>query len=161
MPLRYTLSKDSITAYAMFLGKVTQNRRKKQRKSVKFPSNVLMQQAITDGDVQEMKELINEYGQHIVNDPEPSGLSPVMRCVFKGQMAPLRPLVAAGANLAAQDGENWTVLHVAASMDDIDAAKLIVKHCKQSLIKVCNVDGERPIDLAESNDMAQLLLAAD
>ena len=57
-----------------------------------------------------------------------------------------------------QDGENWTVIHVAASMDDMDAAKLIVKHC---LTKVCNVDGERSIDLAESNDMAQLLLVVD
>ena len=52
-----------------------------------------MQQAITDGDVQEMKELTNEYGNHIINDPEPSALSPVMRCVFEGLMA---PLVAAG-----------------------------------------------------------------
>ena len=37
-------------------------------------------------------------------------------------MAPLRLLVAAGANLASQDSENWTVLHVAATMDDMDAA---------------------------------------
>ena len=48
-----------------------------------------MQQAITDGDVQEMKRLITDYGKEVVNAPEPTGLPPVMRCVFEGQMAPL------------------------------------------------------------------------
>ena len=119
-----------------------------------------MQQAISDGDVQEMKCLITDYGKDVVNVPEPTGLPPVMRCVFEGQMAPLLLLVAAGADLAAQDSENWTALHVAASMDDKYAAKLILNLCKTCLISVRNVDGETPIDLAESNDMANLLNAA-
>ena len=45
-------------------------------------------------------------------------------------------------------------------MDDKYAAKLILNLCKSCLISVCNVDGETPIDLAESNDMANLLNAA-
>ena len=140
---------------------LTQPREKKQHKSVKFPSNVLLQQAIIDGDVQEMKQLINDYGKHVVNEPEPTGLPPVMRCVFEGQLAPLRLLVKAGADMAARDGENWTVLHVAASMDDTDAAKLVLNNCTTRLTQVRNVDGERPIDLAESTDMTSLLKDAD
>ena len=150
-----------VTTCAKYIGRLTQDRKKKQRKAVKFPSNVLMQLAITDGDVQEMKQLMKERGGHVINDPEPSGLSPAMRCVFEAQLAPLRLLVEAGADLAAQDSENWTVLHVAASMDDLEAAKLIVKHSKTCLTQVRNVDGERPIDLTESSDMARLLLDAD
>ena len=134
---------------------------KKKCKSVRFPSNVLMQQAITVGDVQEMKQLISEHGSGVVSKPDPSGLPPVMRCVFEGQLAPLRLLVEAGADLAARDSENWTALHVAASMDDEEAAKFILNHCKQCLTQVHSVDGERPIDLAESTDMATLLLEAD
>ena len=135
--------------------------KKKKRKSVKFPTTVLMQQAIMDGDVQEMKQLIGDYGSRVASECEPSGLPPVMRCVFESQLAPLRLLVEAGADLAAEDSENWTVLHVAAAMDDLDAANFVLQHCKHNLTQVRNVDGERPIDLAESTEMAKLLLHAD
>ena len=64
--------------------------------------------------------------------------------------------VAAGADLAARYSQNWTALHVVASMDDKCAAKLILNLCKMCLISVRNVDGETPIDLAESNNMANL-----
>ena len=100
------------------------------------------------------------YGKEVVNAPEPTGLSPVIRCVFEGQMAPLLLLVAAGADLAARDSENWTALHVTVSMDDKYAAQLILHLCKMCLISVRNVDGETPINLAESNDMANLLTSA-
>ena len=76
-----------------------QRKKKQQIKSVKFPPNILMQQAITDGDVQEMKQLIIKYGKEVVNAPEPTGLPPIMRCIFEGQMAPLQLLVAALADL--------------------------------------------------------------
>ena len=135
--------------------------KKKKRKSVKFPTTVLMQQAIMDGDVQEMKQLIGDYGSRVASECEPSGLPPVMRCVFESQLAPLRLLVEAGADLAAEDSENWTVLHVAAAMDDLDAANFVLQHCKHNQTQVRNVDGERPIDLAESTEMAKLLLHAD
>ena len=72
-----------------------------------------------------MKWLITDNGKEVVNGLEPTGLPPGMRCVFEGQMAPLL-LVAAGGDLAALDSENWTVLHVAASMDDKYAVKLRV-----------------------------------
>lgn len=144
---------------AQYIGRLAQqDRRKKQRKSVRFPSTVLMQQAIMDGDIQEMKQLMNEYGSGVVNEKEPSGLSPAMRCVFEAQTAALRVLVEAGADLAATDSENWTVLHVAASMDDIEAAKMVINNCSQCLTQIRNVDRERPIDIAESTEMARLLL---
>lgn len=133
---------------------------KKQRKGVRFPDSVLMQQAITEGDLQEMKELIRERGVKIVEVREPSGLPPVMRCVFESKTHCLKLLVEAGADLAARDEENWTALHVAAAMDDIEAAAFIVKNAR-SLTEARNADGERPIDLAESVEMARLLLHAD
>ena len=147
---------------SQYLRTMTQlSEKKRKRKTVKFPSAVLMQQAIMDGDVQEMKQLIGDFGSRVASECEPSGLPPVMRCVFEGQLAPLRLLVEAGADLAAQDSESWTALHVAAAMDDVDAAKFIVNTCRHNLTQVRNVDGERPIDLAESTEMATLLLEAD
>jgi ankyrin repeat protein len=148
-----------VTACAQYIGRLTQ--KKKPKRSVKFPSSVIMQQAIIDGDVQEVKQILEERGSCVANEREPGGLYPAMRCVFESQLEALKVLVDAGADLTAQDGENWTVLHVAASMDDLEAAKFVLNQCKQCLTHVRNVDGERAIDLAESTDMARLLLEAD
>ena len=134
---------------------------KRKRKSVSFPTSVLMQQAITAGDLKQMIQLICVYGKSVVNVCEPSGLSPAMRCVFESRTAALHILVEAGANLSHRDSENWTALHVAASMDDLTAAKLILKRCKQDLTQLRSVDGERPIDLAQSPEMVRLLKFAE
>ena len=135
----------------------TEERKRKQHKSVNFSKSVLIQQAITDGDLQQLIQLIHEHGKSIVNCIEPSGLSPAMRCVFESQMAALRIVVAAGANLSHCDSEKWTALHVAASMDDIPAAIFILKWCREDLTQFVSIDGERPIDLAQSPEMIQLL----
>ncbi len=132
----------------------------KKRKGVKFPPSVLMQQAITEGDVQEVRQLLCKHGSNIAGAREPSGLPPVMRCVFESKTHCLKLLVEAGADITARDEENWTALHVAAAMDDIEAATFIVK-TDASVTEVRNVDGERPIDLAESVAMARLLLKAE
>ena len=148
-----------VTACAQYIGRLTQ--KKKPKRSVKFPSSVIMQQAIIDGDVQELKQILEERGSCVANEREPGGLYPAMRCVFESQLDALKVLVEAGADLSAQDDGEWTVLHVASSMDDLDAARFVLNQCKRSLTHVRNVDGERPIDLAESADMARLLLDAD
>ena len=72
-------------------------------------------------------------------------------------MSALRIVVAAGADLSHCDSEKWTALHVAASMDDIPAAIFILKWCREDLTQFVSIDGERPIDLAQSPEMIQLL----
>ena len=133
----------------------------KKKRGVRFPPNVLLQQAIIEGDLKEMERLIDEFGSKIVNEREPCGLTPAMRCVFENQLGALAILADAGAEFAACDGENWTVLHVASTMDDVEAAKFILAHGQLCLTQAKNVDGERAIDLAESSDMSRLLLDAE
>ena len=133
----------------------------KQRKGVHWPVSILMQQAITDGDVAEIRDLIHEYGNKVVLENEPSGLPPVMRAVFEEELESLRLLVESGADLTAQDPEGWNVMHVASAMDDLEAAKFVLASCNESLTSAHNADGQRPIDLAESVEMARLLLDAD
>ena len=153
-----------VTACAHYIGRLTQHehrQKKKLRKSVKFPTAVLLQQAIIDGDVQEVKQILSERGSCVASEKEPSGVTPAIRCVFESRLDALRLLVEAGADLSATDDEGWTPLHVAASLDDTEAGRYILSQGKQSLVFGCNADGERAIDLAESPEMARLLLNAD
>ena len=128
-----------------------------QRRRVRFTSPVLMQQAITEGDVEEIKQLISTHGSEIVSCREPSGLTPVMRAVFESQTECLKLLVEEGADLTAKDDELWTPLHVAAAMDDVEAAEFIIDACNVNLIWAATQEGHRPLDLAESSEMAKLL----
>ena len=137
--------------------------RAKQRKGVTFPLGVLMQQAVTSGDLKEIKQLIADHGSKAVEEREPNGLPPVMRAIFEGQTDCLRLLIESGADVLAKDPENWNVLHVAAAMNNMEAAQLVLttrtKH--QGILQARNIDGEKPIDLVESIEMTRFLLHAD
>ena len=131
----------------------------KPKNGVKFPSSVLMQVAIMNGDEHEMHKLISNFGTGIIDEREPSGLPPVMRAIFEGQIRSLQVLIDAGADLTACDTEDWNVLHVAAAMDDYEAAELIISSCSNApaLLQAQNVCGEKPVDLAEEKEIKQLL----
>ena len=134
---------------------------RKRRKGVHWPVSIMMQQAITDGDLEQIRELISEHGNKTLIESEPSGLFPAMRAVFESQLDSLKLLVEKGADLTAQDPQGWNVLHVAAAMDDLEAAEFVIASCNESLTSAYNADQERPIDLADSVEMARLLLQAD
>lgn len=131
------------------------------RKGVHFPISVLLQQAITEGDTAEIEQFLKQHGKKVVEEREPSGLPPVMRAIFEGQLECLKMLVKAGAELTSTDPEGWNVLHVAAAMDDMEAAKFVMEACSAPLTHVRNIEGQRPIDLAESPEMASYLLHAN
>ena len=135
----------------------------KTKKGVHFPLGVLMQQAVTNGDLKEIKQLVKDFGPEAMNEKEPSGLPPVMRAIFEGQLDSLQMLINAGADVSVRDLEDWNVLHVAAAMDDYKAAELIICSCKDidTMLHSENMAGERPIDLAENIEMARLLLDAN
>ena len=133
-----------------------------KKKGVRWPVSIVMQQAITDGDLVEIRALIAQHGKKILLEKEPSGLPPVMRAVFEDQLDSLKLLVENGADLTAQDCEGWNVLHVASAMDDLEAAKYILAtNTEYSFTQTTNVDNQRPIDLAESIEMASFLLNED
>ena len=119
-------AKSTLPINGAIFSQSSQKTSKSQKKRVRFPSAVLMQQAITEGDADEIKQLISEHGDKVVEEREPSGLPPVMRAVFESQTECLKVLVEAGADLTARDEEHWTALHVAAAMDDMEAAEFIV-----------------------------------
>ena len=128
-----------------------------------FPLGVKLQQVVTEGEVQELKELLHKHGNKIVEEREPNGLLPIMRAIFEDQLECLKVLLEVGANVTAQDPEEWNALHVGSAMDNMDAARIILKAGgeRKGMTQTRNVDCERPIDLAESVEMSRLLLEAD
>lgn len=131
------------------------------KKAVRFSTAVLMQQAVAEGDVQELNRFLVEYGAGILDERDPSGLTPVMRATLEGQLNSLVFLVEAGADLTARGHDGWTPLHVAAAANNTDAARYVIDRSKENLTQVHSVDGEKPIDLAESLEMASLLIDAE
>ena len=131
------------------------------KNGVSFPSSVLMQVAIMNGDQHEMHKHISKFGTGIIDEREPSGLPPVMRAIFEGQIDSLQLLIDAGADLTVCDPEKWNVLHVAAAMDDYEAAALIISSCsdatKLTLLQAQNACGEKPVDLTEDKEIIQLV----
>lgn len=128
-----------------------------EKGGVRFDPAVLLQVAVTNGDEAEIKELISEHGKSIVDLKEPTGLPPIMRAIFEGQVNSLLLLIDSGADVQAHDPEEWNILHVAAAMDDIEATEVILSSLSHrkliQLFEEENACGQKPVELAEDEDM--------
>lgn len=137
----------------------------KDGKDVTFqlPVGVLMEQVVTEGEVEELKDLLAKHGNKLVDVRERSGVPPILRAILEDHIDCLKVLLAAGANILAKDAEEWNAFHIASAMDNIMAAKMILEAGERhkGMTQSKNIDGERAIDLAESLEMARLLLHAD
>ena len=130
------------------------------KRSVTFPVNVMLQQAITDGDKQEIKKIIYKHGKSVLDLKDPTGMPLLLRAIFEDQFECFQLMVSEGADLLAVDEEGWNALHVAVSLEDINAIELLVQH-KPELINSRTVDGLRPINVCESNEVCAYLLQAE
>jgi len=96
---------------------------------------VQIQQVVTEAEVEEeFKDLLQKHGNKTVEEREPNGLPPIMRAIFEDQMECLKVLLEAGANLTAQDWEEWNALYVASAIDNLEAAKIILQAGKEKLL---------------------------
>ena len=132
-----------------------------KKNGIRFDPSILMQVAVTNGEEPEIAKLISEHGKGIVDLKEPTGLPPVMRAIFEGQVNSLQLLIQAGADLGAHDPEDWNVLHVAAAMDDYDAVEVILSSLSPRksivLLEEGNTCGQKPVELAEEEEMITFL----
>ena len=132
----------------------------KAKKSVTFPINVMLRQAITDGDKEEIKNLISKHGKNVLNLKDPTGMPLLLRPIFEDEIECFQLMVDEGADLLAADKEGWNTLHVAVSLEDMDAIELLLQH-KPELINSRTIDGLRPINVCESNEVCAYLLQAE
>lgn len=134
----------------------------KVNKRVKFTLDVLLHEVVSQGSVEELRELLKEHGQAVLSKYDSNGFPLGVRAVHCGQFEVLRFLVSQGYDLTLADEEGWTALHMAASMDDTASAALIlVQPNAYKLTQQKNVAGKRPLDVCETAEMASLLVQAD
>ena len=129
-------------------------------RGVTFPVNVMLHQAITDGDNEEIKKIINKHGKNVLDLKDPTGMPLLLRAIFEDQIECFQLMVNEGADLLAADQEGWNALHVAVSLEDIDAIELLLQY-KPELINSRTIDGLRPINVCESNEVCAYLLQAE
>ena len=132
----------------------------KAKKRVSFPVNIVLQQAITDGDKEEVKKTCKLHGKNVLDLKDPTGMPLLLRAIFEDQIECFQLMVNEGADLLVTDEEGWNALHVAVSLEDMDAIELILQH-KPELINSRTIDGMRPINVCESNEVCAYLLQAE
>ena len=132
----------------------------KAKRGVTFPVNVMLQQAIADGDKGEIKKIIKQHGKSVLDLKDPVGMPLLLRAIFEDQIECFQLMVNEGADLLAADEEGWNALHVAVSLEDMEAIELLLQH-KPELINSRTIDGLRPINVCESNEVCAYLLQAE
>ena len=134
---------------------------KRKKKAVRFGMDVVLKHIVTEGDVKELMQLVEKHGNSLVNQRDSLSVPIAMTAVIEDQYEVFEFLVSKGADLRLSDEEGWTVLHAAAACGDLRAAKCIIQAAGPGITNMRTLHGLRPIDLAESPEMAHFLLTAD
>ena len=132
----------------------------KAKKSVTFPVNIVLQQAIIDGDKEDIKKIIKQHGKSVLDLKDPTGMPLLLRAIFEDQIECFQLMVNEGADLLVTDEEGWNALHVAVSLEDMEAIEPLLQH-KPELINSRTIDGLRPINVCKSNEVCAYLLQAE
>jgi hypothetical protein len=122
-----------------------------------IPSEVLLNSAASNGDVEQVKLLIVE-GTNV--DAILFGQTPLHLAVYNGHKSVAELLIVNGANINAQDENGWTPLHSAASNGHKSIVELLIANGAN--INTQNESGRTPLHLAVYNghkSIAELLIA--
>ena len=145
---------DTLRAFAVITEK------KKRKRSVRFSVNVLLEQAVSEGNVEELKCLVEEHGKEAVNMEDSLGRPLAVRAVLEEQLEVLQFLIQNNANLALADDSGWTPLHYAAAYNDVRIATELI-NANASLTICQTYRGSKPVDVADSPQMISLLVYAN
>ncbi|XP_037792597.1 protein phosphatase 1 regulatory subunit 16A-like [Penaeus monodon] len=124
-----------------------QKRRRENKKSVKFISNVMLLEAAARNDIEEVQALLEaNVNPDSTNE---DGLTALHQCCIDDSEEMMRLLVHHGANVNAQDSEKWTPLHAAATCGHLHLAKFLI--AKGANLLAVNADGNMPYDICEDD----------
>lgn len=145
---------DTLRAFAAIAEK------RKRKRTVRFSLNVVLEQAVSEGNVEELKRLVQEHGNDVVNMDDSLGRPLAVRAVLEEQFEVLQFLIQSNANLALADDSGWTPLHYASAYSDVRIATVLI-NAEPSLTICQTYRGSKPVDVADSPQMISLLVYAN
>lgn len=125
-----------------------------RRKSVSFQPEVLLQQIVTEGDVEEIKDVLSTAGLDI-NRMSPAGLTALHQAAMDGNVECAQTLLLNGGDVNVTDCEGCTPLHTAAICGHTEFVHFLLAAGADPFLKTD--DGQIPIQLAEEEKIKKLL----
>lgn len=125
-----------------------------RRKSVSFQPEVLLQQIVTEGDVEEIKDVLSTAGVDI-NRMSPAGLTALHQAAMDGNVECAQTLLLNGGDVNVTDCEGCTPLHTAVICGHTEFVHFLLAAGADPFLK--SDDGQIPIQLAEDEKIKKLL----
>lgn len=129
-----------------------------RRRSVTFQPEVLLQEIVTDGDLEAVSEILESGIIADVNKMSPSGLTALHQSAIDGNLECAKALVAKGANVNCMDCEKWTPLHAAVMNGSIEFVRFLLASGAKPHLK--NDNGETAYDMSKNGPIRKMLLHA-
>eukprot|EP00117_Sycon_ciliatum_P008109 scpid26798/ scgid10953/ Protein phosphatase 1 regulatory inhibitor subunit 16B; CAAX box protein TIMAP; TGF-beta-inhibited membrane-associated protein len=127
-----------------------------RKKSVSFPAEVLLADAIHDGDIEEVRGLLVS-GAIAADALLDNGLTPLHSAVLERQREIVKLLLARGARVEQRDSDGWTALHAAATEGTVPVTHLLLENGADPWTKT-KKEKKTAYELA-SNDNVRLVLS--
>ncbi|XP_065226131.1 protein phosphatase 1 regulatory subunit 12B isoform X3 [Planococcus citri] len=124
-------------------------------KKIQFSLECVFLAACASGDKEEVLKLLNVGAD--IDTSNVDGLSALHQACIDDNLDMVEFLVEHGADINKGDNEGWTPLHATASCGFISIAKYLIEQGAD--IAAVNNDGELAVDIAESDEMEDLLHA--
>ncbi|KAM8796927.1 PPR27 phosphatase, partial [Eudromia elegans] len=134
-------------------------RRWRAARTVHFPNDVVFQDHIKQGDLEQVGRFIRTR-KVTLDTIYPSGMAALHEAVLTGNLDCVKLLVKYGANIHQRDENGWTPLHMACSDGYPDIARYLMELGASP--EATNDAGEKPADLVdpEYKELVELFEAA-
>ncbi|NWV97542.1 PPR27 phosphatase, partial [Machaerirhynchus nigripectus] len=131
------------------------NLRLRASRTVHFPNDVVFQDHIKQGDLEQVGRFIRAR-KVTLDTIYPSGMAALHEAVLTGNLDCVKLLVKYGADIHQRDENGWTPLHMACSDGYADIARYLLS--LGASLEATTDDGEKPSDLIdpEYEDLVQL-----
>ncbi|XP_034232867.1 protein phosphatase 1 regulatory subunit 12A isoform X9 [Thrips palmi] len=126
---------------------------KTKTRKIKFSAGCVFLAACASGDKEEVVRLVEKGAD--IDTANVDGLTALHQACIDDNLDMVEFLVQHGADVNRGDNEGWTPLHATASCGFISIAKYLIEHGAN--VAAVNNDGELPLDIAESDEMEELL----
>ncbi|XP_012521295.1 protein phosphatase 1 regulatory subunit 12A isoform X4 [Monomorium pharaonis] len=122
-------------------------------RKIKFSSDIVFLAACAASDKEEVVRLLQKGAD--INTGNVDGLTALHQACIDDDLDMVEFLVEQGADINRGDNEGWTPLHATASCGFISIAKYLIEQgCNLAAV---NNDGELALDIAESDEMEDML----